>query len=117
LLQFIEVGEDFGGSPVGGTYEFSADDSVFIDDVGFGWADRSVGEVAFFRRVEDSEQVDVVVGDVGLVGVFVVVEADGKDDDVGHVALELDERREFFEAGGAPGGPEVEDYDFASVVG
>jgi hypothetical protein len=58
----------------------------------------------------------VVIDEVLAVGVGVGVEADGEDDDVGHAALEFDERGEFFETGRAPAGPEIEDDDFALAL-
>ena len=117
VLKLVQVSNDLGRSPVGGANKFPPDDSVLVDDVGFRRAGGSEGEVALLGSVKGREQINVVVGDVGSVGGFFVIEADGEYDHLGHIALELNEGRELLQAGRAPGGPEVEDDDLAAVVG
>jgi len=59
-----------------------------------------------------------VVFDELAVGVLVDVDADGDDgDSLGlHAALHFDEGGDFFDAGSAPGGPEVEDDDLSAKL-
>src|SRR5271166_1452341 len=70
-----------------------------------------------FDRVADGDQVDVTAGEEAAVRVGIFVDADGKDGQIGLVVVELEERRQLDDAGLAPGGPEVEQHDLASIVG
>jgi hypothetical protein len=116
-LEVAEVVDDFGRGPVLGADEFAADDAVRVDDVGFGRARGVEGVVGFLGEVEDGGDAgDVVIDDILLVGVGVGIEADGKDDNVGHAALEFDEGGKLLKAGRAPAGPEIEDDDFALML-
>ena len=51
-----------------------------------------------------------------VVEVGVLVDADGYDDEAGHLALEGEEAGELFDARGAEGGPEIEDDDAAAEL-
>lgn len=64
--------------------------------------------------IAEGDEVDVIVGEEAPVGVGVFVHADGDDGDLGEEALHLEETGEFFDAGGTPGGPEVQDDDMAA---
>lgn len=55
-----------------------------------------------------------MAGEEALVGVGVLIPGDGDDGEVGHLALEREEAGELFDAGGAVGGPEVEQDDVAA---
>jgi len=116
-LEAAEVVLDFGGVPVLGADEFAADDALAVDDVGFGWARGSEGEIGFVGGIEDDGHVvEMVVGDVLLVVGGVAVEGNGEDDGVGNLLLELLEGGPLGGAVRAPRSPEVEDDDFAPVL-
>ena len=55
-----------------------------------------------------------MAGEEVLVGGGVLVRGDGNDVEVGHLPLEGEEAGELFDAGGAVGGPEVEQDDVAA---
>ena len=58
-----------------------------------------------------------MAGEEGAVGGVVLVEADGDDGDAGVFALHLEEAGELLDAGGAPGGPQVEDDSLSAESG
>src|SRR5581483_6686827 len=97
--------------------EFAANFSVAIDDVGFGKLEGSVKCVGLVGGIAHGGEFDVMIADEGVVSGIVDVGRDAEDDDVGHVFLQGDEGGHFFDAGGTPGRPEVEDDDFAAVIG
>ena len=116
-LQAAQVALDFGSVPVLCAYEFAADDSFFVDDVGFGRTGGSEGEIGLLAGVEyDGHVGQVVVGEVLMVGVGVGVEAYGQYDHVWNLLLKLLQRRKLLETGRAPRGPEIEDDNFAAVL-
>jgi len=115
-LKILEIVHDFGVGPVLRADELAADFALGVDDVGLGRAGGAEGEVAPLRFVVDGEQVDVVVDQELAIRRGIVVEIDAENDDLRHLLLQFDERGEFFKTGGAPGGPEIEDHDFAAVI-
>ena len=94
--------------------EFSAEDSVAVDDVGFGDLGGAVEGVDALGGVAEGQEIDLVAGEEAPVGGFVFVHADGEDGDLGEAALHFEEAWEFFDTGSTPGGPEVEDDDAAA---
>jgi hypothetical protein len=112
--EVVQVVDDFGAGPVLGVDEFATEDSVAVDDVGLGDLDGAVEFGDLLVGVADGKQVDVVAGEEVLVGGGVLVPGDGDDVELGHLALEGEEAGEFFDAGGAVGGPEVEQDDVAA---
>ena len=117
VLEVFEVVEDFGAGPVLGADEFAAEDAGAVDDVSFGDLGGAVEGVDALIAVADGDEVDVVAGEELAVEVVVLVDADADDGELGHLFLEFEEAGEFFDAGGAPGGPEVEDDDAAAEAG
>lgn len=116
-LEVLEVGADLGVGPVGGANEFAADDAFAVDGVGLG-PHIGVEEIGGgLVGIAHGDEIDVAVADEAGVGVGVLVNADGENDEVWIVAVELEKRGDFFNAGSAPGGPEVEQYDFAAIAG
>jgi hypothetical protein len=88
-----------------------------VDDEGLGRAGGSVGEVRLLGVVADDCHVcEVIVDDVLAIGRIVGIEADGEYDEVGDLSLKLHEGGEFLFAGRTPGGPEIQDHDFAAVL-
>jgi len=116
-LEVLEVVLDLGAGPVLGTDEFAAEVSVAVDDVGFGDLGGAVKGVDALFGVADGEEVDVVLGKEAAVDVVVLVDADTDDGELRHLMLEGEEAGKFFDAGGAPGGPEIEDDDAAAELG
>ncbi len=116
-LEVFEVVEDLGAGPVLGADELAAKDAGAVDDVGFGDLGGAVEGVDALIAVADGDEVDVVAGEELAVKSVVLVDADADDGELGHLFLELEEAGELFDAGGAPGGPEVEDDDAAAEAG
>ena len=58
----------------------------------------------------------MVLGEEAPVDVVVLVHADGDDGEVGHLALQGEQAGQLFDAGRAPGGPEVEHDDLAAEL-
>ncbi len=116
LLEVFEVVDDLGAGPVLGVDELAAEVAVPVDDVGFGDLGGAVEGVDAAFAVADGEEVDVVAGEELAVEGIILVEADADDVELGHLVLEGEEAGEFFDAGGAPGGPKVEEDDVAAEL-
>jgi hypothetical protein len=115
-LEIFEIVHDLGAGPVLWADELAADFSLTIDDVGFRRTGGAEGQIALLGFVVNGEQIDVIVDEVLAVSVDIVIEIDTENDELRHLLLEIDERGELFEAGSAPGSPEVENYYFAAVI-
>lgn len=113
-LEAGEIVEDFGAGPVLGGDEFAADVSLAVDDIGFRDLCGAVEGVDAAFLVADGDEVYVMLYEEALVDVGVLVDGDGYDGKLGHFFLEVKEAGELFDAGGAVGGPEVEDDDFSA---
>src|SRR6185437_12704889 len=83
-------------------------------DVAFRDLESAVEAVDAGCGVSDGKEVDMIPGEEAAVNRFVLVLADGNDDDIGHQAMELDEAGKLFDAGRAPGGPQVKDDGMAA---
>ncbi len=114
--EVFDVVQDLGIGPVLRADELAADFTLPVDDVGLGRTGGAEGQVALLRFIMDGEQVDMIVAEELVIGVDVVVEIDGKHNDLRQLLLEGDQRGQFFKAGSAPGGPEIEDQGFAAVI-
>jgi hypothetical protein len=116
-LERLEKGADGGAGPVLRADVFAADDAVAVDDVGLR---PHVGVEEFgsgLAGVADGDEVDMTPGDEGGIGVRVIVNADADDDQAGHIAVKLKERRQLLDAGGALTPPEVEQDHAAAIAG
>lgn len=117
VLEATEVGADLGVGPVSCSDEFAADEALAINDVGF----RPHVGVEEFRRglvgVADRDQIHMMAQDEAAVGAGIVVDADGQDGEVRVVVVELQQRGQFFDAGGAFAPPEIQEHDFTAIVG
>jgi hypothetical protein len=116
MLHLCEVGHEGGIGPVLGADELAAQDALSVDDVGFGDLDGAVEGVDALVFVADGDEIDVVVDEELAVDVGVLIHADGDDFEAGHLFVEGEEAGEFFDAGSAPGGPEIEDDDAAAQL-
>ena len=116
-LELAEVVEDLGTGPVLGRDELAAEDAARVDDVGFGNLDGAVEVGDAGGGVAQGEQVHVVVEEELPVDGRVFVLADGENGDLREAALESHEAGHLYDAGRAPGGPEVEDDDVAAEAG
>ena len=113
----FEVVDDVGVCPDLGSDELAAEDAVAVDDVGFGDLDGAVEGVDALVAVADGDEIDVVFGEEATVDGVVLIGADADDGDLGESVLEIEEAGQFFDAGCAPGGPEIEDDDFSVKAG
>lgn len=89
-LEAVEEGTDFGIGPVGGTDEFAPDESVTVDDVAFrphaGVVEGGCGLVG----IADRDQVNMAVADEGGIGIWIDVDADGEDNQIWVIVVELE---------------------------
>ncbi len=116
-LKALEVGAYLGGGPVLRADELAPDNALAVDNVGLG---PLLSMIEFGRAlggVADGDQVDVAAEEEAAVGVGIFVDADGKDGQIGLLAVEFEEGGQFHDARLAPGGPEVEQHNLASIVG
>ena len=111
-----EVAGDLGAGPVLGVDELAAEEAVLVDDVGLGDLGSAVELVDAAVGVSDGGDLDVVIGEEATVDVVRLVHGDTDDGEVGHLLVEFEEARKFFDAGRAPGGPEIEDDGFAAKL-
>ncbi len=88
-----------------------------IDDVGFGPAVGAVELGDFLVGIANRIQVDMKSGEEAAVRAGVFVDANGEDGDIGTIVVKLYERGRFLDAGWALAPPEVEQDDFAAVIG
>jgi hypothetical protein len=112
-VEFLDVLEEAGAGEVLRTDQLAADDAALVDNVGFREFEAAVELVRRLVFIEDGEQGEVLLGDVMLVLGEGLVAGDGYDLDAGHLVLEGLQAGHFFNAGGAPAGPEVEHDHFA----
>ena len=116
-LEAFEVVHDLGAGPGLGADELAAEDAVAVDDVGFGDEGGAVEGVDALFAVADGDEIDVVAGEELAIDGVILVGADADDGELGHLSLQVKEAGELFDAGGAPGGPEIEDDDAAAEAG
>jgi hypothetical protein len=113
-LELGEVAGDLGAGPVLCADELSAEDALFVDDVGFGDLGGAVECVDALVGIADGDKVDVMLGEETLVDVGVLVHADGDYFEVRHLFLKGEEAGELFDARGTGGCPQVEHDDMAA---
>lgn len=117
LDERLEIADDLGAGPILGGDKFAAEDAVFVDDVAFGDLAGSVEGLDAGGGVADGEEIDVVLLEEALVLVGIFILTDGDDDDLGKLVLEGEQAGKLLDAGGAPGGPEVDDDDMTAEAG
>jgi hypothetical protein len=114
-LQAIEIGADFGIGPVGCPNEFPPDVPFTVDDVGFR---PHVGIEELGGRlvgVAHGDEVDVAPSDEVGVRDGVFVDADGENNKVGILVMELQEGRKLLNTWRALTPPEIE-QDYLSTI-
>ena len=116
LYGFEEL-ENFGVGPVGGADEAAADFALAVDDEGFWPAGSAVFCGGGLLGVPYGFEIDVAIDEETFVGVLVFVDADADDLDLGVFVVELEERGQLLNAGGAPACPEIQKDDLAFVAG
>ena len=104
--------------------DFAGDFAMAVDDVRFGDHGGAVGlgdggAVFFGGGIAIGGEADVLVLEEFSVGGVVFVGRNAQDQGVtrGDVPLETLQGGGFLDAGLAPGAPEIEDDDFAAIVG
>ena len=112
-VELLNVFEEAWVGEILWTNQFAADDPALVDDVGFREFEAAVELVGRLVFVEDGEQGEMLLGNVMLVLCEGLVAGDGYDLDARHLLLEGLQTGHFFDAGGAPTSPEVEDDYFA----
>ena len=116
-LETVQVTPDFGVGPIGSADKFPPDDSIAIDQVAFR-PHLCVKETgSSFTRIADGDQIDVAIADETGVLIGILIDADRQNSEIGIVVVELDQGRKLLDAGSAPGRPEVQQDDSASIVG
>ena len=116
--QAIDLLQHLGGIPNLIGDEFFDYFAVAIDQVAFGILDCAVPEVDFLVGVAGGEVGERGALEEGFVELLVLIDADTEDDEAfgSQLCFEVVEAGDFFDAGRAPGGPEVEEQDFAAEV-
>src|SRR3989475_13212062 len=116
--QGLEVGEEFGTVPVLRANDFAGDTAIATDDVGFRVHRGAVLQGDLFRGIAVGREVDPLRPEESVVGGGVIVHADAQHGDSlwRKVLLQAVQRRHLFDAGRAPGGPEIEHHDLAAQV-
>lgn len=117
LLQVREVAGDLRAGPVLRVDELAAENAVLVDDVGFGDLGGTVELVDAAVGVADGGDLDVVIGEEAAVDVVGLVHGDADDGEVGHLFMKIEEAGQLLHAGGAPGGPKIEDDGVAAEFG
>src|SRR5580658_383046 len=116
-LEGFEERSDFGARPILGTDEFAPDNAIAVNGIGFR-PHIGIEQLGYgFRGVADGDQIDVMTGNEGRIRCGVVVNADGEDDQVRHVVVELDEGGQLLQARSALAPPEVDQDDLSTIVG
>lgn len=116
-LETPQVVPDLRVGPVGCANKLAADNAVAVDDIGFRphvGVKEACGTLIW---IANRDQVNVAIADEVGVGAGVLIDTDSDNGDIRVFAMELEKRRQFFHAGTAPGGPEVEQNDLAPIVG
>jgi hypothetical protein len=112
-VQFLDVLEEAWAGEILRADQLATDDAALVDDVGFRELEAAIELVRGLVLIEDGEQAEMFLGDVVLVLGEGFVAVDGHDLDAGHLVLEGLETGHFFDAGGTPAGPEIQDNHFA----
>lgn len=115
-LKVSEVVEDFRVGPVLWADEFAADFTLAVNDICLRGAGSTEGQIALLGFIVDGEKVDLVVGEELMIGGGFIVKVHPENDDLRHLLLERIEGGKLFQAGGAPGGPEIENNDSAAII-
>jgi hypothetical protein len=117
----IEVGQHFGASPVLGADDFAFEKALAIDDVALrvhggavGTGDSVVG-IEVGRKIDIVRLQEILIG--GLVFAFAGIDTENGATARSDASLELIEGGSFLDAWWTPGGPKIQDDDFAAQVG
>ena len=114
--QLLQIVHNVRAGPIRRADEFAHNLAVAVDHERLRKLEGAV-EFVVVPGVADGEQINVVVLDELLVGVVVVVLADGEDDNlVAELLLQLHQRRHLLDAGRAPRRPEVEHHGLAAEL-
>src|ERR1035437_5970908 len=116
-LQAFQIGADFRAIPVLRADNFAANEAFSVDDVSFR-PSLGVKELGgFLVGVADRGQVHIVANEKAAVSLRIFIDADGQNGQIRPVVVQLQQRGDLLDAGRAPSGPEVEQYDAAPVIG
>ena len=116
-LKRLKEGANLRIRPILGANILAADNAIAVDHVGLR---PHIGMEELGRGLRGSRTVMRSTWRRAMklvVGVGILVDAHGQDDQVGLVVVELEKGRQFDDAGLAPGGPEVEQHNLAAIVG
>lgn len=110
-------GTDLGAGPILRADELAADDAFAVNDVAFGPHLGVVEIGGTLCGIAYGDEIYVMRGEKVRVGVGIVIDAYGKDDDAGHLVVEVKERGHFCHTGTTPCGPEVEQNNLSAIIG
>ena len=116
-LEATKVLKDFRTGPVLRADEFAPDNAMLVDDIGFRPLVRAVEVGGAVLRVVDAEQADFVLDQVVLVGLPVLVHADGQHLHLGQLLLHGGERGQFSDTRQTRGSPEVKNHNLPAIIG
>ena len=96
--------------------KLTPDDAFAVYDIRFGPHVGVKKVCSGLARIAHCNEVYVVGLQEFGVGAWILINADGEDDDVRILVVELKERRHLFNTRGAPGSPEVEQYHLTAIT-
>lgn len=109
VLEAGQITHDLRAGPLLRAYEFATQNAVLVDHVGFGNLGRAVEGIDLLIRVAEGLEIDVVPDEEAMVGIRVLINADGDNVDIGHSPVKLEKAWELFDTGSAVCRPEIED--------
>jgi hypothetical protein len=115
----VEVSGHVGAGPILWADDFAVDAAFPIDDVGVGIHRGSVLGRDFLRSVAVIGIKETVGGEELAIGIVVIVHADAENGAATrrNPLLQKIQGGRFVNAGRAPGGPEIQKYNFAAQIG
>lgn len=117
VLEGAEVVADLGVGPVGVANDLAADDSLSINDVGLGPSFGVVELGGGLLGVAYADEIDVMTGEKPAVSGWILVNADCEDCELRMIVLKLKESRYLLNTRRAPCGPEIQQYNAATITG
>jgi len=112
----VEIADNFGAGPLLRAHELAAYDSLAVDHIGLRPHIRVIQIRRRLRRVADGDQINMMADDKSRICGGIVIDAHSKNDEIGVLMVEREERRQFLDTRHAPAGPEVKQDDLAAVA-
>jgi len=115
-LKALQIASDLGVRPVGGSDEFATNDALAIDEIGLRPHVRVEEVGRGLMGIAHSDQVNMAIADEAGILIWVFVDADGEDGEIGIIVVQLEQGRKLFDARSTLTPPEVQQHYFAAIV-